>query len=55
MGRSGGWRGDGDSRLATLNSLFVAIDGAAVSGATFMPQAVAKGADVVMSHHAPIR
>ncbi|UYH52207.1 UDP-N-acetylmuramoyl-L-alanyl-D-glutamate--2,6-diaminopimelate ligase [Candidatus Kirkpatrickella diaphorinae] len=42
-----------DSRLASLNSLFVAIDGAAVNGATFVPQAVAKGAAIVMSHHGP--
>ncbi|MEE8660952.1 UDP-N-acetylmuramoyl-L-alanyl-D-glutamate--2,6-diaminopimelate ligase [Acetobacteraceae bacterium EV16G] len=43
----------GDSRLATQNSLFVAIDGAAVDGATYIPQAVAKGVDVVMSPHGP--
>ncbi|MEE8659348.1 hypothetical protein DOFOFD_10050 [Acetobacteraceae bacterium EV16P] len=45
----------GDSRLATQNSLFVAIDGAAVDGATYIPQAVAKGVDVVMSLTARMR
>lgn len=42
-----------DSRLAIEGSLFVAIEGGSVHGADFIPQAVAKGANTVISRHGP--